>query len=103
MACIIWRMRAEGSSSSETMTEGLSARRVEMRTSLTASPRVALSFSRRGFSDSAFSGSASLFRSSLAAPLLTALRSVSPYLSTVEKTISSMSSSRMRTSMSFFL
>ncbi len=35
--------------------------------------------------------------------LLTDLRSMSPYLSTVEKTISSMSSSRRRTSMSFFL
>jgi len=31
-------MRAEGSSSSETMTDGLSARRDEARTSLTASP-----------------------------------------------------------------
>jgi hypothetical protein len=56
MACIIWRMRAEGSSSSETMTEGLSARRDDARTSLTASPSVALIFSSRGLSSSAFSG-----------------------------------------------
>lgn len=47
MACIIWRIRAEGSSSLETTTDGLSARRDEARTSLTASPSVLLIFSSR--------------------------------------------------------
>ena len=96
-------MRAEGSSSSETMTDGLSARRDEARTSLTASPSVALIFSSRGLSSSVFSGVDSFLRSSPVADLLTAFRSMSPYFGTEEKTISSMSSSRMRTSMSFFL
>ena len=45
--CCICR---EGSSSSETMQEGLSARRTEARTSLTRSPRVAFSLSSSGLS-----------------------------------------------------
>jgi hypothetical protein len=66
------------------------------------SPSVAFSLSISGFNVSALSGSASSFRSSPVEALLTALRSISPYLSMPEKTISSISSSRMRTSRSFF-
>ena len=56
------------------MTDGLSARREEARTSLTASPSVALIFSSRGLSSSAFSGVESSFRSSRGGGLVDGLQ-----------------------------